>query len=534
MSWPKNLFKKAPEESGHNPGQLGQSEVMAEDLVPRDLNVTTGESHDAVGEGRDSIGQVESRGVDYIPDIERNSSPRTLFWAFEGPQFSLGSYIFGGVMVAAGLDWWAVVVVTLLGVGIGSLILGFDAIIGPRTGTNGGVSSGAFFGVRGRYLGSFLAEAGDLGFNVFTLWPAALATMVAMHRLAGWPQNTLWLCIWMGVIGAICCFVSILGHATLVVAYKWTAIVSVVVLGIYMIMIGHNFRTHFPHTTYLFSSYWRTWLFALTVCIVGPITYGIVVNDYTRRISGITSPKKVFWALFSSVYSGTVLAYLFGAFTVLCVKKYSPSLTFPAALSGLSPFWFLIPIVILAVIGNAIGGGINIYNSSLDLHTILWRLSRFQNAMIITLLSFAVTYLCVVVWNVTNFISTLVDLVSASFGPWIAIMVIGHFRTRQRYRPIDLHSYTTPEHRGIYWYKKGFEPRALVIWAISVTIAILCSSSTDLVGPISRHFFDSIDLSFLAGLLSATVLYLLFAPKPPMLVTEAEEVAAQVPTTPAA
>ncbi|MCW2558684.1 MAG: F420-dependent oxidoreductase [Mycobacterium sp.] len=72
-----------------------------------DLNATSGESHIPVGEGGDAVGRIETRGVDYIPHVERNSAPRTVVWAFEGPQFSLGTYIYGGAMVAAGLSWWA-------------------------------------------------------------------------------------------------------------------------------------------------------------------------------------------------------------------------------------------------------------------------------------------------------------------------------------------------------------------------------------------------------------------------------------------
>jgi purine-cytosine permease-like protein len=475
-----------------------------------DLHVVSGESHVPAGEGLDVVGRVETRGVDYIPDTERNSSPRTLFWAFEGPQFSLGTYIFGGAMVAAGLSWWACVSATLIGVGIGSFAVGLVCLIGPRTGTNSTVSSGAFFGIRGRYLGSFLAQFGNLGFNVFTLWPAALATMIAMHRLVGTGQGTLSLCIWMAVIGLICCLVSVLGHATLVAAYKWSAIVSVVVLAVYVVLVARDFKTSFPHAVYLYKTFWPTWLFALSVAIVNPISYGVVVNDYARRLPGTTPPVKVFGALFGAVFTGNVLAYLFGAFTVLCYKSYSAS--FPLAFSDLSPLWFLVPIVILAVVGNAIGGGINIYNSALDLHTVLWRFSRFSNALIVTAVSLVTTYLAVVVWNVTDFLSTFTDVISAILAPWLAIMIIGHFRAKGRYKVIDLHAYTTPGNRGVYWYKDGFEFRALASWAVAAVVAVMFSSSTDLVGPISEHL-DKIDLSFLSGFIVGGALYLVFAPR---------------------
>jgi purine-cytosine permease-like protein len=382
-----------------------------------------------------------------------------------------------------------------------------------RSGTNSTVSSGAFFGVRGRYLGTFLAQFGDLGFNVFTLWPAALATMVAVHRLAGTSSDTLSLCIWMAVIGILCCAISVLGHATLIVAYKWSAIVSVVMLAIYVGLTASHFHVSFPHAHYLFGTFWPTWLFALSVGIVNPISYGVVINDYARRIPGTTSPKKLYGALFTAVFGGNALAYLFGAFTVFCYKTYNT--TFPSALSNVSPFWFLVPLIILAVVGNAIGGGINIYNASLDLHTVLWRISRFYNAILVTLVSFVTTYLCVVVWNVTGFLSTFTDVISAALAPWLAIMIIGHFRNHGRYRVLDLHAYTTGEKtakdRGAYWYSDGFQIRTLIIWAVATVIALLFSSSTDFVGVFSAHL-DKIDLSFLTGFISGAILYLIFAP----------------------
>jgi purine-cytosine permease-like protein len=487
---------------------------MDERLIPpKDLDVTTGESHVPAGEGKNRVFGIETRGIDYIPDVERDSGPLKLFWAFLGPQFSLGTYIFGGAMVAAGLSWWACVAAIFVGVGIGSTAVSFLALIGPRTGTNSTVSSGAFFGVRGRYLGTCLAQFGDLGFNVFTLWPAALATMVAMHRLAGTSSGTLSLVIWMAVIGVVCCAISVLGNATLIVAYKWTAIVSVVALAIYVIMVAGHFRTSFPHAHYLFGTFWPTWLFALSVGIVNPISYGVVINDYARRIPGTTSPRGLYGALFTAVFGGNALAYLFGAFTVFCFTTYNT--TFPTALSDVSPFWFLVPIVILAVVGNAIGGGINIYNASLDLHTVLWRISRFWNAMLVTVVSLVTTYLCVVVWNVTGFLSTFTDVISAALAPWLAIMIIGHFRNHGRYRVLDLHAYTTGERsaedRGAYWYKDGFQIKTLIVWAVSTVVALLFSSSTDFVGVFSSHL-DKIDLSFLSGFIVGGVLYLIFAP----------------------
>jgi cytosine/uracil/thiamine/allantoin permease len=78
---------------------------------------------------------------------------------------------------------------------------------------------------------------------------------------------------------------------------------------------------------------------------------------------------------------------------------------------------------------------------------------------------------------------------------------------------LDLHSYTTPDDRGIYWYRRGFEPRALVSWIVGAAVAVLFSSSAEMVGPVSRHL-DSIDLSFLSGLIVGGATYLVISRRP--------------------
>ena len=42
------------------------------------------------GQGQDSFGRIETRGIDMIPAVERNAKPYTLFSVFFGPQFEIG------------------------------------------------------------------------------------------------------------------------------------------------------------------------------------------------------------------------------------------------------------------------------------------------------------------------------------------------------------------------------------------------------------------------------------------------------------
>jgi Permease for cytosine/purines, uracil, thiamine, allantoin len=98
--------------------------------------------------------------------LERKSRPANLCWTFFGAQFGYAVYVLRGLLIVFGLSWWSAVATILVGSAIGSLAVASVALIGPRTGTNSTVSSGAYLGVRGRYLGSLLAQFDNLGFNV--------------------------------------------------------------------------------------------------------------------------------------------------------------------------------------------------------------------------------------------------------------------------------------------------------------------------------------------------------------------------------
>ena len=142
-------------------------------ITPESGNFTSAESHVPAGQGRDAIAQLETRGIDYIPAVERNSRPLNLAWTYFGAQFGYAVYVLGGLLPAFGLGWWASFWAIICGTLIGSLAVASSRLIGPKTGTNSTVSSVASFGVRGRYVGSIIAQFDNLGFNVIIIWRVA-------------------------------------------------------------------------------------------------------------------------------------------------------------------------------------------------------------------------------------------------------------------------------------------------------------------------------------------------------------------------
>src|SRR4051794_9748951 len=120
------------------------------------MAATTAVAAPASRAAADRLGQIETKGVEYIPEAERASRPANLAAVFLGGNLAFSVIVFGWLPITFGLSFGAAVGASLIGLAVGTLVAAPLAILGTRTGTNNPVSSGAHFGVRGRLIGSGL------------------------------------------------------------------------------------------------------------------------------------------------------------------------------------------------------------------------------------------------------------------------------------------------------------------------------------------------------------------------------------------
>ena len=168
----------------------------------------------------DHVGGIETAGVEYLPEEARDSRPRNVGAVFLGANLTWTNVVFGAFAILFGLSFWQTVTSMVVGTAIGTLAVLPTATIGPRTGTNMTVSSGAFFGIRGRFIGSGLALAIALAFAAVTVWTSGDALVAAGHRLLGSPDTHLAHGIAYAVVAALMVAVALYGHATIVAMQK--------------------------------------------------------------------------------------------------------------------------------------------------------------------------------------------------------------------------------------------------------------------------------------------------------------------------
>jgi len=453
----------------------------------------------------DRFMHVEQRGIAFIPDSQRNSRPSSVGTVFFGTQLTYGTLVVGALPVAFGLSFWAAVSTILLGTLLGTIVFAAMVPIGSRTGTNGTVSSGAFFGIRGRYIGSMITQIVDLGYFAMSFWISAPPLTEAAHRILGTSTGTIPTII--ALVFATTCTIAlaVLGHATIVAYEKLTSIAGVIAIGLLVFYAATNAGTH-PHATvqYALGSFWPTWTMAFTAQIANAVSFGPFASDYSRYVPSTESPWALFWWSAAGMFAGNMIALIGGAFIGIAVADPNDLIH---GMIGFLPLWLVLPVTVLSFIANTANASMVVYNGILDLHAMLWRLKWVQVAAVFSTLGVGIACLGIVMADFTDRIDALCSIVTILVTPWMLINVIGYLQHRGRFDTQDLQDFTHRDGANIYWYEHGFSRRALIAWAISTTIGMVFCNTHLFVGPLAT-MSGGADLSFISSAAAGALLYL--------------------------
>lgn len=454
----------------------------------------------------DAPGRIEKRGIEFIPEGERRSRPRDLGLVFFGTQITYGSIVVGALPVTFGLDWLGALTAIIVGNVIGSLAVGAMSVMGPQAGTNSTVTSSAFFGIRGRYVGSFITQVIDLGYFAMMMWISAPPLVQAAHLMFGLPTGGNVSTIALLAVAAIVLGLGIFGHASLVAWEKFTSYGNLACL-IFLVAVclGHFHPAPDPHAFPLaLKTWWPSWMLAVTVFIANSISYAPYAGDYARYIPTRAPVRAVFWWPVAGMVTGCVISCACGALIGLSVANPNAAV---AQMFDDVPHVLILPVAAIGLVGNASNGGMIVYNGMLDLQAILWRLSRVQVGVIFSAIGLTIGYIGLIAFDLTNSIVALCSIVTVLVTPWILINVIGYVRHGKRFHAGDLQAFGAA-HRGIYWYRNGFNVPAVTAWFVGTTVGLLFSDTALFVGPFAT-MAKGVDLSFLSAAITAALLYLL-------------------------
>ena len=452
----------------------------------------------------DRFGRIEALGIEFIPDEERDSRPRNMFTVFFGGNLAFSVIVFGWLPVTFGLSFTSAISASGVGIALGTLLIAPMALLGPRTGTNNNVSSGAHFGVRGRVIGSGLTLLFALAYAAIAVWTSGDALVAASHRLLGTPVNDVILALGYGLISVEIVMVALFGHGTVVGLQKFV----VPVIGVLLLVGVFAFAPTFhdvPGPSYLLGGYWSTWFLQVAIAVGGPLSYAPTLGDYSRRISRQHSDRSVLGATCLGVALGLLATSAFGSFTAASFEH--PTASYVGDLVLQSPGWYVVPILLIALVGGLGQGVLNIYASGLDLEALVPRLRRVHTTLITSLAAVVLLYLGFFVFDAVDSITAITLVLNGVAAPWVAINSVGFLLARNgRYDPMDLQVFNQGRRGGRYWFTRGWNLRAVVPWLVASAFGVLAVNTTLYVGPLA-DLAGGVDLSLVGSFLIALIGY---------------------------
>lgn len=438
-------------------------------------------------ESKDRVGRIEQYGVEYIPEDERRSRPRNLYILLLGGSMTFGLFIIGWYPVAFGLGWWEAASSIVVGSTLGAVFLGLAGLLGPRSGTNNPVASGAYFGVAGRLIGSLLEATASLAFAAISIWTGGDALAGALIRFFGMGDSEVVRLGAYGLLSIVVTVISVYGHANMMAALRFITPTAGLCMVVGLFVYGQDFDTGYPGTGgYAFGSLAATWAVSALLCAATVSSYAAYAGDWTRHISPRRfSDRRVVVTMFVGGVLGMGVCFLWGAYTSVAAFSAHPgdgTTPFVFGLVEIVPLWYVPALLYLGLASGTTQAVINTYGTGLDTSAIIPRLNRVQATIVACALATLLVYVGHFFDSVESAMSVYLQLLVCFSIPWVIIIVYGHFKRKGYYHVDDLQVFNRGERGGIYWFTGGVNRRTLVLWCVAVAVGMLFSNNDAYVG----------------------------------------------------
>ncbi|MEV7710721.1 cytosine permease [Streptomyces sp. NPDC088270] len=442
----------------------------------------------------DQVFQVETHGIDPIPDEDRHGSAKDLFWLWFGSNLTFTYVINGALAVAFGLSFWQATGVVVLG-GLAFFAISAAGLSGVRTGTATLVISRAPFGARGNWPAGMLNWVVSIGYTILNTVVGTLALEAFLTDL-GWASGRTGRALALLITLALTFVVALWGHATVQFAERWISYVLAVGFAVLLVFLLPGADTGGAAAHPGASG----WSLAFVVMLAGPFSYVPMPADYTRYLPRTTSMRSLTWY---GALGGFVSSVALGVAGVAAATQTDMT-DAVAGTEKLLPGWFQ-PLFLALVLGGSVTNSIvTLYSSSLNLQVLGVPWSRSKAIVISAAVTAAGALSALFLTDFTSSLLSFLSLLIIVFAPWGGVFLADMLMRRCRYDAPALHAGPG----GAYWYRSGYHPAGMTALLVGMVFAALTCDSELWTGPLVAPLGGA-DLTLLGSVVSGLVYWAL-------------------------
>ncbi len=317
-----------------------------------------------------SATQIELNGINVISEDERKGTPRDLFWPWFAANVSVLAISYGSFIVGFGVSFWQATIAAVVGIVLSFALCGVVALAGKRGSAPTMVLSRAAFGVNGNALPTFLSWVLLVGWETVLVSLASLGTATVFGEL-GWGGGDATKVLGFLVTAALVVTAGVLGFDVIMRLQAWITIATIVLtIGFIALTLD---EVDWDKVSSAPSGSTQAFIGALALVATGfGVGWANTAADYSRYLPRSASGRGVFgWTTFGGAVAPVVLT-VFGILLALSSSKLSDNIANDpiGALTTLLPTWYLVPFIVVAVLGLVGGAVLDIYSSGLALLTL--------------------------------------------------------------------------------------------------------------------------------------------------------------------
>lgn len=454
----------------------------------------------------DKAWSIEQHAIEPIPASDRHGTPIELFKMWIGANVNYVVIVTGSLAYAQGLSFLQSISAILIGNLVGCAVLGLCSIMGPRTGTAGIMSSRSSFGQAGAFLPMAISLISALSwFSIQSV--VATQSLEELFKIGGFTGSPV---IWisLAIVLAAEILLAVYGHATIIAAEKWIAVVLVLLFaGLACFVVPHLpplAAPGRPGTTAPLT----TWLVATGIIFSYPISWANFASDYSRYFPEQESWRRIVLCAGGGQFVALVFCEVIGVLFAVALDGALGDDPI-SQLRVFLPTWFMVPLLFAIILGGVAANVLNGYTAALGMLALRIPINRFRSLAIIAIFTLIVRALTLLYGQFYQLYQQFLDYLIFWTTPWAAIVITDYFMRRGHYDRIDLMRWGS----GQYWYQAGMFWAGIVSFITGIVLSVASSNSPTFASPLAARLFGGADLSLEVGLVVPAVLYYVLARK---------------------